>query len=636
MDSPMRTALFSSSVITATVGLIGCALGLSAGTSTSLLHATFEQQSINGQTGSYWNGGTAGIMLGHGGNIQIGSRQSATAGSLTVRFPGANASCAPRGEASELVQVRYYNETNPSGVARPHFRRVRYRDLYPGIDLIFHFDRGSLEFDLELAPGASPDAIRIDYGGGPARLTQSGDIEADFGELRILQKPPVVRQVVNGVDVLISSHYVAEKAGVFNVRIGHYNPALPLTIDPALNFSSVLGGQGFDAAYAMAVDATGAIYVAGETDSLMFWGGGRRSNRDAFVMKLDATGSNILYATFLGGSGADVAHGITVDSAGNAYVVGTTNSQNFPVTAGVVGSGNAGFEDAFVVKLNASGSVVYSTLLGSSGSDLGLGIAVDGPGNAYITGQTTGSFPATAGAFQTTPRGNMQCYVAKLNSTASALVYSTLLGGSNQDMCRGIAVDGSGNAYVAGVTYSADFPVQGALQSALKGAADAFVAKINPSGSALVYSTFLGGSSFDEANAIAVDASGAVYIAGDTLSWDFPVSSGAYQTALKGGYDAFAAKLSPAGNTLSYATLIGGSGTDTALAVAVDSSGRAMIAGRTNSVDLPVQQAAQGTLGGMFDGFTAVVDGTGSSLPFCTYIGGSGDDQAYTVVAASG
>ena len=630
----MRIRIVSAS-ITAATGLAVCALGLSGGMSTAALDSTFEQQNINGQILYYWHGTKAGLLLGAGGNMRIDARRSNGAREIELQFRGASPDCIPRGESPEMVQVRYYNETNPGGVARPHFRRVRYRNLYPGIDLIFYANRGSPEFDLELAPGASPEQIRIGYGTAAVGLTESGDIEVRAGKLRMTQRPPLVRQMVNGSAVSISSRYVLEDTGLAGVRMGPYNPTLPLTIDPILNFTADLGGQGFDAAYAMALDAAGAIYVAGETDSLSFGGAGQRSNFDAFVAKLDPTGSQILYATYFGGSGTDIARGIAVDTAGNVYVTGTTDSQNFPTTTGVVGPTNAGLEDAFVVKLSPSGAILYATMLGSSGDDLSAGIAIDASGNVYITGQTNASFPVTSGALQTTNRGGNDCFVTKLNATATSLVYSTMLGGSGDDFCRGIAVDSAGNAYVTGVTYSADFPVQGAPQTALRGEADAFIAKINASGTAIVYSTFLGGDSFDEANAIAIDGTGAAYVAGDTLSWNFPTTSAAIQSTLKGGYDAFVAKISPAGDSFVYATMLGGSATDSATAIAVDAANRAVVAGFTNSSDFPVQQALQ-TLGGGFDAFVAVLDSSGSTLQLSTYLGGAGDDRAYATAAGSG
>lgn len=405
---------------------------------------------------------------------------------------------------------------------------------------------------------------------------------------------------------------------------------------PVLNFTTTLGAQGYEAAYGIAVDAAGYIYVAGETDSLGFSSSGRRSSRDAFVAKLDPSGSTIVYLTYFGGSGTDGARAIAVDSAGSAYVAGVTNSPDFPITSGAAGGRNAGLEDAFIVKLDPSGAVLYSTMLGSAGSDQAAAIAVDALGNAYIAGQTNGSFPTTSGALQTHFRGGTDCFVAKLSANGGTLLYSTLLGGSGIDSCRGIAVDSAGNAYVTGVTYSSDFPLQSALQTALKGSANAFVAKLNASGSALIYSTFFGGGSFDEANAIALDWSGAAYIAGDTTSWNFPTTPGAPQTLLKGDYDAFVVKLSPAGDAAVYSTLVGGSNRDAANAIAVDAYGRAVISGMTASVDLPQQQPVQASAGGSMDAFTAVVDSSGSSLILSSYLGGSGDDRALAVATAPG
>lgn len=402
---------------------------------------------------------------------------------------------------------------------------------------------------------------------------------------------------------------------------------------------TTLGGLGFDAAYAMAVDSSGNIYIAGDTDSLSLSGSGRRSSRDGFVAKLDSTGSQLLYLTYFGGSGNESTRALAVDASGNAYVAGYTYSIDFVTTAGAISARNAGFEDAFAIKLNSSGMVVYSTLLGSSGSDQALGIAVDTAGSMYVTGQTGGTFPSTSGVVQPLSRGSTDCFIAKLNPNTATLVYSTLLGGSGFDSCRGIAVDTAGNAYITGVTYSSNFPMQAAVQSTFKGSADAFVAKLNPAGTALVYSTFLGGDNYDEANAIAVDSTGAAFVTGNTTSWNFPVSSFAAQTQLPGVYNGFVAKLSSTGGVVMYSTLVGGTDkltTTAATAIAVDSNGRAVIGGFTNSEKLPVQQPVQSTMAGYVDAFVVVVDPYGSSFLAATYVGGSGDDRAYAIATAAG
>jgi Beta-propeller repeat len=316
-------------------------------------------------------------------------------------------------------------------------------------------------------------------------------------------------------------------------------------------------------------------------------------------------------------------------------VTGVTDSSDFPVTNGAFLTQAPGSQDAFVAKFNSSLGLQYSTYLGGGGSDFGLAIAADSSGAAYVTGQTGSvAFPVTPGAFQTSNHGGISdCFVSKLNPAGSALIYSTLLGGSALDLCAGIAVDASGNAYVAGTTYSGNFPIVGSLQSRLLGLANAFVAKVNSAGSALVYSTYLGGSSIDNATAIAVDSSGAAYLTGDTASIDFPTSPGVVQNVLKGQYNAFVTKLSAAGSTLVYSTLIGGSGSDAGTSIGIDPTGRAIIGGYTTSFDFPISSAMQTGFGGAFDAFSTVLDPVGASFVFSSYFGGSGDDRGYAVAA---
>ncbi|MBZ5609136.1 MAG: SBBP repeat-containing protein [Acidobacteriia bacterium] len=424
------------------------------------------------------------------------------------------------------------------------------------------------------------------------------------------------------------------------LRVGDYNPKARLVIDPVLLFSTYAGGSSFDAIYGMASDPSGNLYVTGETASVSLWSAAppARTSRDAFVAKLNSAATQVLFTVYLGGSGDDSGKGIAVDGSGNVFVTGVTGSPNFPATNGALSVHTAGAEDAFVAKLDSAGNLLYSTYLGGVKPDYGLAIAVDSSGSAYVAGQTEStSFPITTGAFQTSNHGGVSdCFVSKLNSAGTALVYSTLLGGAALDLCSGIAVDAGGSAYVAGTTYSTDFPTLSPMQSSLRGTANAFVAKINASGSALVYSTFLGGSNADEANAITVDSSGAAYVAGTTSSTDFPVTASAAQGSLKGIYNAFVSKLSANGSTLSYSTLIGGSKSDTATSIAVDQSGRAILGGYTTSPDFPSAGTLQSAFQGAYDAFASVLDSNGASQVFNSSFGGSGDDRGYAVVAASG
>jgi len=417
-------------------------------------------------------------------------------------------------------------------------------------------------------------------------------------------------------------------------------PSFPLIIDPILSYSTYLGGStGDDIGKGIAVDASGNAYVAGYTTSTDFplqspYQGTNRGSSDAFITKLTSAGNALSYSTYLGGSGADYGTGIAVDASGNAYVTGYTDSTNFPLQSAYQGTLAGGY-DAFITKFTSAGSLVYSTYLGGSSSDFGYGIAVDASGNAYVTGNTTSNpFPTTAGSFQTTYQGGSDpffgggdAFITKLSSTGSALSYSTYLGGTGSDFGYGIAVDASGYAYLAGYTTSADFPTSTAYQATLKGDADAFITKLSSTGSALSYSTYLGGTDVDSGYGIAVDASGNAYVTGQTYSKNFPMQ-GPFQATVGGLSDAFITKLSSAGNTLSFSTYLGGSGADYGSGIAVDASGSAYVAGYTSSGNFPTLHPVQAAFAGWSDAFITKFSSAGSALLYSTYLGGSDSDFA--------
>ena len=346
------------------------------------------------------------------------------------------------------------------------------------------------------------------------------------------------------------------------------------------------------------------------------------------------------YSTFLGGSGSDIAYGIAIDSAGNAYITGQTDSANFPTTAGAYATSSCGGStDAFVTKLNPSGTaLVYSTYLGGKGTNQAKGIVLDTDGNAYITGYTYSSnFPTTPGAYATNSCGGVNdIFITKLNPAGSALVYSTYLGGAKDDQAYAIALDTAGNTYITGNTNSANFPITaGAFAiSSAGGTNDSFVTKLNPAGSALVYSTYLGGSKTDYAMGITIDTTGNAYITGYTGSPNFPTTAGAYATSSAGGtYDAFVTKLNPAGSALVYSTYLGGKGTNQAKGIVLDTDGNAYITGNTNSAKFPTTAGAYATssAGGTTDAFVTKINLNGSGLVYSTYLGGAGVDYAYAI-----
>ena len=394
-----------------------------------------------------------------------------------------------------------------------------------------------------------------------------------------------------------------------------------------MSYSTFLGGSQVDDCDAIATDPKGNIYLGCHSDSPDLPGSASapyalKGDLDAFVIKLDSDASRVVYLAQIGGREWEGAMGIAVDSAGSAYITGSTYSPDFPTTAGAFQRAFAGDNDAFVVKVNPNGSVAYATFLGGKGRDDGRRIALDRSGAAYIVGSTNSpDFPTTARAVQPRYGGDTDAFVVKL-SPSGALLYSTYLGGSSPDNGFDIAVNSSGNAYVTGNSRSVDFPIIKSLQKSLRGDSDAFVAELNTNGPALVFSTYLGGSDFEYGYGIALDAMNGIYLTGSTMSPDFPTSRGAFQTTYGGKWDGFVAKLAASGATILYSSYLGGAGDDGVAQIAVSPRGHAYIVGGAESSDFPTAQPAQASLRGAKDGFLVEVGPTGASLLFSTYLGG--------------
>ena len=416
-------------------------------------------------------------------------------------------------------------------------------------------------------------------------------------------------------------------SGIVTFDIGPHDSRLPLTIDPVVKYSRYLGGAGYDAAYAVTTDAAGSVYVTGETSSVDFSSSsGVRYNRDAFVSKLSPDGGQVVYTVILSSGGNDAGKAIAVDFGGNVWIAGVAGGSGFPVTAGALSSHSSGAEDAFVARLDSNGLLKYATYLGGSGTDVATALAIDLSGSVYVAGYTSSvNFPTTSGAPQTSYQGGTDAFLVKLSTGGAFLSYSTLLGGSGNDSFNALSVDTSGTACAAGQTSSSNLPVRNAVQATYGGNGDALLACLNPTGTAWSTLTYLGGSGLDEALGIARDGAGNIYLAGDTYSYNFPTTSSAYRKVSAGGYDAFAVKLNSAGTAIVFATLLGGSASDSATAISVDSSGNVWTAGYTASVDFPVSGSP--SFGGYFDGFLAEISPDGSSLLWAGYLGGSGDDR---------
>ncbi len=561
---------------------------------------------------------------------------------VRMRLVKANPAATVTGEEELRGKSNYFIGNDPkkwrSNV--PTYAKVRYERIYSGVDLVYYGNQRQLEYDFIVAPGADPHRIQFNVQGAKNINQDSrGELVLEMAEGEVRWRNPVVYQEKDGTRHEIAAHYAIKDKSRIGFEVADYDSRRPLFIDP-LVYSTYLGGSGDDDGVRIAVDSAGNAYVAGDTTSTNFptmnplqsaYGGG---NWDAYVSKINPAGSALVYSTYLGGSGADQGFGIAADSSGNAYVTGYTDSTDFP-TMNPLQATNGGSQDAFVAQINPSGSaLVYSTYLGGSGGDVGTGIAVDSSGDAYITGYTGSTNFPTMNPLQPTYGGDSDAFVSEINPTGSALLYSTYLGGSGGDYGHGIAVDGSGNAYVTGATTSTDFPTKNPLQPSNGGSVDAFVSQLNPAGSALVYSTYLGGSDSDDGSSIAVDGSGNAYVTGVTSSTNFPTMN-PLQPANGGGQDAFVSKINPEGSAFVYSTYLGGSGQEEGEGIAVDSSGNAYVTGNTTSTNFPTMNPLQPANGGGQDAFISKLNPAGSALLYSTYLGGSGYDWGFGIAADS-
>jgi len=594
-------------------------------------------------------------------------KEKGESGIVHLRLVGARPGAEVTGREELQGKANYFLGNDPKKWRTnvPTYAKVRYHDVYPGVDLEYYGSpsaHGQLEYDFIVAPGADPGAIALRVGAvrePPLRIDAGGDlvIPGHRGEIRF-QKPLIYQPNAGAPSSylhssLVQGRYVLDAQNRVRFILGRYDHSKPLVIDPVLSYSTYLGGSDMDYANGIAVDASGNAYVTGYTASIDFPvvnaaqgspGGGTCSEDstatscfDAFVSKLNSTGTALVYSTYLGGSDEDQGAAIAVDSSNHAYVTGYTYSTNFPLH-NALQLDYAGGEDAFVTELSADGaSLIYSTYWGGSQDDVGTGIAVDSNSNAYLSGYTDSTnYPVTSGALQTTyGNGAHNGFVVKFKSGGTQVGYSTYLGGSGDDYIYATAVDSAGDAYVTGATNSTNFPTLNAFQSKFAGGQcggntftcyDAFVAKLNPAGSALLFSTYLGGSGSDYGYAIALDRSANAYITGYTTSKNFPTTSGAFGQIYGGGYDVFVTKLNSSGSTLGYSTYLGGSGTQVAYGIAVDSNGSAYMTGYNYGGNFPTANAVQTHNAGIYDAFVSVLNPAGSALVFSTYLGGSLDD----------
>ncbi|HEY2932083.1 MAG TPA: SBBP repeat-containing protein [Acidobacteriota bacterium] len=561
-----------------------------------------------------------------------------------LTFPNGNAQSRPEGLQPLAAKTHYFLGSDARAWLTdvPSFSVVVYRNVYPGIDLVFHGKDRQLEYDFIVHAGGRPESIRLRFEGlnsrreVPLRRENDGALRIQCGASVFRQHAPRLSQGSGKALVQIPGRYRLVDRNSVGFEIGSYNQAEDLVIDPVLSYSTYLGGSNRDEGRAVAVDVSGNVYVTGYTASLDFLSSagvryGSRIGEDVFVLKLSPAGA-ILYTAYLGGSSDEIAFGIAADNQGNAYITGGTVSPDFPTRNPV--QGYRGFEDAFVAKLSPDGSsLVYSTFLGGTNRDQGEAIAVDSDGNAFVTGGTYSADFPTSSAVQKNLSGPTDAFVARLNQSGNQILFSTYLGGSGDELASGIATDAGGNVVVAGSTFSSNFPLQNAIQGAFGGVADAFVSKLSPAG-AFLFSTYYGGDSTDYFRAVALDASGNIFATGETSSADFPTTPGSFQPVWRGATDACVVKLNSSGSAVLYSTFLGAGGNDQGFGIGVDSSGNAWIGGITSSIDFPVVSGFQTRYGGgAEDIFIMELNGSGSAPLYSTYWGGDSADYGFALAA---
>ncbi|MCX7696278.1 MAG: SBBP repeat-containing protein [Bacteroidales bacterium] len=516
------------------------------------------------------------------------------------------------------------------------YREIVMKEIYQGIDIRYYFDRGFLRFDFIVHAGANLDQICFTLEGHDKLVFVNNQItfstilgECSINDLRSYQE-----------EETISSKFVKEN-NLFFIKTGPYDKTRTLIIDPVI-FSAYVGGSGYDESYDIAVDEMKNVYITGQTCSPNYditpgvFQINSQDDANAFVTKFNSTGTEMIFSTYIGGSKCESAYGLCVDADHNIFIVGETSSEDFPSTSHAFQNNLTGNINLFMVKLNMLGnSLIYSTFTGGTGNDIATDLAIDNKYNVYVTGFTfSDNFPITENAFQQTNDGGSDVFVIRFSAHEMKMDFSTLLGGCADDIPNGIAIDNNRFIYITGITFSHDFDITtNTFQTSYGGMMDGFITKIDPTGSQLIYSTYVGSENDDYAKKIATDEEGNAYVVGYTYSVDFPTTSSTIQPTYDGNGDAFILKLNPEGNFLIFSTLLGGNGFECAQDIALDKSKNIVITGMTSSTDFPtLGDTIQLIFGGGYcDAFLSMINSSGSLIIYSTFIGGSDDEWCHAL-----
>ncbi len=588
---------------------------------------------------------------------------SLTLGSATVRLRALGAATSPvvEGLGRHAAKSGYFFGKRESAwrANTPQFSSVRYREIYPGIDLVYRPAGKRLEYDFVVAPGSSPETIRVEFAGAASvRLDADGNLSVVAGGAELRQPKPFIYQDTPEGKRRVDGGYRLLGANSVAFEVASYDRTQPLVIDPIIVRASYFGGGNVDVARAAAFDGRGRLWVTGYTTSQDMPVGGepfrdvRAGNKDVFVAVFNPllNGPNaLLYSSYFGGSGEEEGRAIAIDPAGTAHITGFTSSTDYPARVGYQDV-NGGDRDVFVTQVNldtrGDASLWYSTYFGGPKQDVGNAIAVSSDGRVFVVGYSDSvEFPLLGGPMQTSVRGGFDAFLIELQpglQGRASGIYSTYLGGGSTDIGTGVAIGTNNRIYMSGYTMSGDFPIAGSsYQDVYKGQGDVFLTRVNrdrPGLDALDYSTYIGGADLDQAYALAIDATGRLYLAGVTFSSDFPLSPNAYQTKYSNEGDAFVLRFDttlPRGQQLTYSTFAGGNRTDVAYGLVVDAQGRIVITGYTFSGDYPTNgDDIQRDLQGGFDAFISWFDPAlpaAQGLACSTFVGGEATDAGFGV-----
>ncbi|MFC1551921.1 SBBP repeat-containing protein [Candidatus Latescibacterota bacterium] len=568
---------------------------------------------------------------------------------LKVKFLNANTEPEVIGEDLLPRKSNYFigNDSSEWQTDVTNYKKIRLRNLYDGIDLVYYGNNSSVKYDFIVQPGEDFSRILLTYDlgenahDGALSVNENGEMVVSTPIGDIIERAPYCYQLIAGIKVGVDIKYmiVESEMNIFSFQVGDYDPEYSLVIDPELAYSTFIGGSGPEVAYGIVVDDLGNAYITGCTNSIDFpetqgtYSGGYG---DVFVTKLNSSGTSLVYSTYIGGYRRDDGKDIAIDELGSVYITGWTRSPNFPTTDGAFDTHHNREQDVFVTKLNAEGTLQYSTFLGSRSNEGPSSIVVDKNGCAYVTGTAnSSSFPTTEGAWdRVASKGD--AFVTKLNATGSDLVYSTFLGGGTRDLGFDIAINENGCAYIAGSTLG-DFPItdDAYCKEHSGGWRDGFIAKLSTDGSSLEYSTYIGGSGSDGVYNIVIEENN-IYVLGSTSSPDFPTTPDAYDTEYS-YWDCFVTKLNAAGTKLLYSTYLGSGTIGGANNLAIDKKGCAFIAGSTYSLDFPTTpDAYDPDSNGLYDVYVAKLNSSGSDLEYSTYFGGSDRDEVYGIAFQEG